>query len=147
MSSHTLASAHDAINKLVSDVLTAQNVLTIFEDLPLNVAQEAIIEGKTTPVKPWARIGIKDNLRTQETIGGVGQRRFDNNGIVIVELYTPAWDGLTLAHTLAPLIRNVFEGINVGALWFRNTRTNPVGPDGFWFHTNVISEFEWQELK
>lgn len=147
MSSHTLTSAHDAISLLAYSVLNAQSVLVVFEDVPLTPTQQAIIEGTSTPVKPWARLNVKDNLRSQETLGGVGQRRFDNAGIVIVELYTPSGDGKKLADSLGTLVRNAYENINIGSLWFRNARTVPVGPDGAWYHSNVIAEFEWQEVK
>lgn len=147
MSGHTLLSAHDAIEKLAADVLNAQSVTVVYADVPLTAAQQAIIEGTTNPVKSWARIDIKDNLRSQETLGGVGQRRFENKGIVIVEVYTPSFSGRTLADTLSALVRDAYEGINVGSLWFRNARTVPAAPDGFWNHTNVIAEFIWDEVK
>jgi hypothetical protein len=99
------------------------------------------------PVLPWARVGIKDNLRDQSSLGNQGNRRFESQGVVIVELYTPDGDGRFLDTTLTATLRNAFESVNVGDLWFRRARSEPVGPDRFWWHTNVIAEFLWVEVR
>lgn len=100
---------------------------------------------------PWARITIIHNTSGQATVGGaVGNRRFRRFGLVTVEVYTPFGDGLTNNDIFAKVAVDAFEGTRTSggdSVEFRNVRSNEIGPDGDWFHTNVIAEFEYDEVK
>lgn len=120
----------------------------VYTDVPLDAAAEAATNPESATLVPWARVSIKNNTRTQATLAGPLGRRFDARGVFIAEIYTPAGDGLTLARILARLVEQAFEGVSTpNGVWYRNVRTNEVGPDGPWFHVNVIAEFQYDEVR
>jgi hypothetical protein len=138
----TMAAAVDEMLTLFKDVWDDTGHEVMYADVPLTQAQLTLIESGNAP---WARVSVKHNLRSQKTIGA---RLFDNLGIVIVEVYTPKGDGLTTARSLGTLVRNAFEGVSTpNGVWFRNTRVNEIGPDGHWSRVNVITEFEYDEVR
>lgn len=126
--------------KTAWDAQTPPIPLLIFDD-----AKQDIPSGGT----PFARITVRHNLVEQATLGGIGGRRFRRFGIVAIEIYTPAGEGLTDADKFAKVALDAFEGKNTGgdAIEFRNTRVNEVGQDGPWFQTNVLADFEYDEVK
>lgn len=120
----------------------------VFEDMPLDAVAKAAVDDTNTNVVPWARATIRHNAGFQATLGGPGARRFDREGIFLVEIYAPRGDGLTLARSLHTLVEQAFEGVSTpNGVWFRNVRTEEVGPDGPWTHANVIIEFEYEEVR
>lgn len=117
----------------------------IFQDVPLDTAAQAAID---TQEIPWCRVSIRHNTRVQATLNGPGGRRFDARGIFIGEIYTPTGDGMTLARSLSRLVEQAFEGISTpNGVWFRNVRTQEIGPDGNFTHVNVIAEFQYDEVR
>lgn len=120
----------------------------VYTDRPLDAVAEAATNAESATLVPWARVNVKHNTRTQGTISGPPHRRFDVRGVFIAEIYTPGGDGLTLARILSRLVEQAFEGVSTpNGVWFRNVRTNEVGPDGPWFHVNVIAEFLYDEVR
>ena len=102
----------------------------------------------------YARITIKHNISPQVTVGatvanggnGVRFRRF---GIVTVQVFEIAGDGLTGADVLVDLALDAFEGEKTGLdrVEFRNANAEEIGEDGPWFHTNVTAEFVYDRVK
>lgn len=149
--SHTLASAHDAIHAraLAAWPVDATKYLPlIYTAVPLTALQKSAIAGTSGVRLSWARLSILDNVRDQVTIGQQNNRKFENLGVLTVEIYTPDGEGLKAAHEiLIPAMRNAFETDNSGSLWFRRARSEPVGPDRFWFHSQVKADFIWLEIR
>lgn len=111
----------------------------VYDNTPPDTALQAALDSGTTS---WARTNIKHNTRTQLTLAGIDNARFESRGILIVEIYALSGDGLVSAYTLANTVLEAFEGVSTpNGVWFRNTRINEVGPDGVYFHTNVVTEF------
>jgi len=99
---------------------------------------------------PWTRITVVHNTSTQVTLGQIGNRRFRRFGLVSVEVYTPFGTGLTDNDRFVKVAIDAFEGNTTGGedtVEFRNVRSNEIGSDGSWFQTNVIAEFEYDEVK
>jgi hypothetical protein len=141
----TMQQAVDAMLTLFEAAWDTTGHEAIYVDVPLTTAQEAVIK---TGNAPWARVTVKHNVRTQQTLGSQGNRLFDNIGLIIVEVYTPKGDGLTTARSLSTIARDAFEGVSTpNGVWFRNTRVNEIGPEGHWYHTNVIAEFSYDEIR
>lgn len=116
-----------------------------YEDVPLGAAMKVAIDSGSVP---WARVRIKPNKRFQATLAGTLGRRFDEHGILFIELYTPSGDGLTLARFLSTLVRNAFEGVSTpNGVWFRDVVATRVGPDGHWFHYNVTASYQFDEVR
>lgn len=144
----TIAQAVDDIHARFKAAWDTVEHAVVYTDVPLSTAAEAATNPESATLVPWARVTLRHNTRTQGTLVGVGGRRFDVRGVFTVEIYTPSGDGLTLARTLSRLVEQAFEGVSTpNGVWFRNTRTNEVGPDGPWFHVNVITEFLYDEVR
>ena len=105
---------------------------------------------KSTPPATAAYIQAKCDLlrEVQSSLGEAGNRRFRIYGIIMVQVFTPFGDGLTLADVLSGVVKGAFRGVNTGsdAITFRNTRVVDVGPSGAWRQTNVVAEFDYDEI-
>lgn len=98
----------------------------------------------------WCRITVSHNTSRHATLGGeTGNRRFRRFGIVTVQIFTEYGDGQVTADRLATIARDAFEGevTSPGRVIFRNVRVVDVGQDGPWTQTNVLAEFEYDEIR
>jgi hypothetical protein len=107
------------------------------------------------PFKPpgeniaWARVTLRTATGKQATLAGEeGSRRFNRTGVVIIQLFVPIADGMKMAYKLVKIVMGAYEGkATPGGVWFRNTRFNEVGIDGAWHQINVITDFNYDEVK
>jgi len=91
-------------------------------------------------VKPWIRYNYRPVAGGQATLGS----RFFTNGVIIHQIFTPPYQGLQSALSIADSVRSVYDGnVSVGGVWFRNTRPQVVGLTGGWFQVNVSVNFEY----
>lgn len=105
-------------------------------------------DGDSNP-DAWARIIVQHSLSNQASLANrSGQRRFTRMGLVTVQIFTPLGTGLSIADKMYRIVIDAFEGkATSGNVWFRNVRLNEIGPSGSWFQSNVIAEFEYDEIK
>jgi len=98
---------------------------------------------------PWAFIMVRHVTGTQETLGEIGGRRFRRKGIVTVQVRTPTGLGLSTNDIFSKIALDAFEGIETAPdqVIFRRARLQEVGNDGAWFLTNVMADFEYDEVK
>jgi hypothetical protein len=97
---------------------------------------------------PWVRLNVQFTAGSISCLGIVGDRRFRNEGLVFVQVFTPVGGGVSPNDLLATTARNVFRGVQLaGGLWFRNEGINDVGPDGKWYQQNVTAEFIFDEVE
>lgn len=98
--------------------------------------------------RAWFRIVVRHTNGEQTTLQEPGSRRFSREGLVTVQIFTPAGArGLTLVDRLGTMATNAFEGRQADGVWFRNVRLNEVGNTDAWFQTNVIAEFYYEQTK
>jgi hypothetical protein len=98
----------------------------------------------------WARISVQHGSGGQATLSNEsGRKRYRRTGIVFVQIFTDRGDGMVLADELATITKNAFEGVatNPGRVTFYRVRVREVGPDGQWFQTNVLADFDYDEVK
>lgn len=102
------------------------------------------------PEKPWARVSLRYGPSRQITFGPVLSRRFNRVGTVSVQVFEPlsSANDLSLGSQLAIIARDAFEGRSTASgIWFRNARITPIGADGAWYQTNVVVEFQYDEMR
>lgn len=117
----------------------------IYQDVPLDTAAQACID---TGTEAWARITYKPNLRTQTSIAGPTKAKYTAEGLVIIEIYTPTGDGGQQDRTLCALVETAYEGVSTAnGVWYRNTRSESIGPDGPWWHSNVIAQWSYDQVR
>lgn len=139
----TITAGRNAIYKQFTDTWNAQTppVPTIFYD----DKQFDLPDGDTT----WAFVMVRHDGSEQATLGEVGGRRFRRRGRVVVQVRTPTGLGLSTNDVYSKVALDAFEGVETAPdqVIFRNARLQEEGTDGAWFLTNVISEFEYDEVK
>jgi hypothetical protein len=98
---------------------------------------------------PWARTTLRHSTGQQATIASFsGVSRWFREGVLTIQIFTPSGEGLSRAYDLAKVISDALEGVSTSCgVWFRNTRLNEVGPDGDWFQINVMTDFNYDEIK
>jgi len=99
---------------------------------------------------PWARVSFRNVAGRQATLSGeTGRRMFQHTGVASVQIFTPTGDGRVLADQLAQIAKNSFEGTTTapGDVRFRNARILHVGQEGSWYQTNVLADFEYEEVR
>jgi hypothetical protein len=120
--------------------------------LPKVIWQRVEPSGAQKPkgTEAWARITVEHNEGGQATFGGPGNRLFDREGIVTVQVFTPqkSDQGGTVLEALGAIARDAFEGRSTpSGVWFRDVRLQEVGPDEPWWQLNVTAKFNYDELK
>lgn len=98
----------------------------------------------------WARVSVKHGPSAQATIGGSpGNKRFRRIGFVVIQLFVPIGQGLTVADRYAKVAVDAFEGkaTKPDGAFFYNVRANEIGPTDDWFQMNILAEFQWDEVK
>ncbi|MCK5131700.1 MAG: hypothetical protein KAR40_06055 [Candidatus Sabulitectum sp.] len=98
---------------------------------------------------PWCRVNWNDNNKEQATLSGaVGSRRFTSYGILVVQVFVPDGKGLIGDIDYPKLISDAYEGKRTtSGIWFKNVTIKGIGSDGSFYQTNVIAEFEYDEIK
>jgi hypothetical protein len=98
----------------------------------------------------WVRFSVRHFDSNQESLGGVGNRKFLREGRIFVQCFTPLDSGLAGADNLATVARNIFEGKTLGTENIRCTDAvvREIGPtdDGF-YQLNVEIAFNYSEVK
>lgn len=109
-------------------------------------------EAYDTPVgSEWVRVAVRHNASNQETLGGIGNRKYERIGSVFVQCFTPLDKGLAAADNLAAAARAIFEGKTLApageAIHFFDVVVREIGPDGAWYQVNVEAFFTYHETK
>lgn len=110
---------------------------------------EDVRQQRDSNERPWSTTTLRHASGQQMTLGtATGTSRFARDGLLIVQIFTPAGKGLQDAYNLAKVVVDAYEGSTTpGGVWFRNVRLNEVGRDGRFFQMNVLVEFLYDELK
>lgn len=100
---------------------------------------------------PWARVTVQHNpTGGQVTLSGAtGSRRFRRFGLVTIQIFTIFGEGLVKADELARVAQGAFEGVRTspGGVIFRAVNAVEIGKSKEWFQTNVLAQFEYDEVK
>lgn len=98
----------------------------------------------------WGRVTIRHVEAEQHTLADSSSKKlFCNYGVVTVQIFAPMRDnsGALVARRLAEVVKAAFEGVSTENVWFRSARYNEVGREGAWYQFNVVSDFQWDEMR
>ena len=97
----------------------------------------------------WARVTLRNILGNQASLtGALATSRFDREGLLTVQVFVPAGEGLSEAYQLAKIVADAYEGVaSPNGVWFRNVRVNEIGEDGDFYQVNVLVDFSYSEIK
>ncbi len=94
----------------------------------------------------WARASVQTSL-SRQTAFGHSTRRYENTGVLSVQIFTPVGVGLKQAKTLAEIVLAGFRGHRTtNGVIFRDMDLVDVGSDGKWYQLNVLVNFEVDEI-
>lgn len=95
----------------------------------------------------FARVTVQHDDGGQRSLGGIGARIFENEGLITVQVFVPlaGRGGYSIAQALAEVAKAAFEGKSTPAVWFRNVRFNEIGPEGPFYQINVNADFVWHQ--
>lgn len=117
---------------------------------PVKAVYDDTAEERPEQGQPWVRLMVKHTTGGQATVGGrPGQKRFRRFGILTVQVFTPFGQGLTLSDTLVNVVLGIFEGqqASLDGAFFYNCRPQEIGQSDDWHQTNVVVEFQWDQIR
>lgn len=104
-------------------------------------------EFKPPSVTPWVRVIVRNTSSAQETLGPIGNRRYNRKGSIIIQVRVLGNTGTEQSGELADNARNIFEGTSFSQVNVNDSIVKEIGTDGKWFLTNVESFFFYEEIK
>lgn len=98
---------------------------------------------------PWVRFTMSHTGGSQDSLGGINNRKFLRSGNLIAQVFTPQDGGLSTSDVLTEAALAALEGLT---FTLSNIRTygatiNEIGPDNGWYQVNVDVPFEYDVLK
>lgn len=102
-----------------------------------------------TPGAKFVRVSVRHRVRAQETLGGIGRRKFESIGGVIVQCFSALDKGRKEADDLAQAVRTIFEGktLTPTAVHFFACDTREIGNSAGRFQVNAEAFFFYVETK
>lgn len=96
----------------------------------------------------WARITVVELDSRQVSMGDIGNRRFDNDGMILVNCFAPLGKGAQAALVLAQVAKTVFGSVAFSDLHTFAATHRILGkdPDGWWVVVVEI-RFRYYEIK
>lgn len=97
----------------------------------------------------WARLTVRHAIRAQESLGGIGARKFESEGSAIVQCFAPLDSGASLADALAEVARSIFEGKTLlpEVIRFTSAEIQEIGPTDAWYQINCTASFSYTQTK
>lgn len=141
----TSAEARDDLYKLVTDAWGVTGPIN-YEDQPTN---ESTNPFPPKTIVPWLRLQMHHTTGFQATLAnGTGVRRFRRTGVYMIQVFSPLGSSLLDPQNHSKIVNDALEGVATPHdVLIRNVRITEVGSDGHWFQTNVIADFEYDEVK
>lgn len=134
----TFSEARDAIMQVFYSVWSTTGYPVFWTDLPGD---------KPTTQIPWARVTLKHNLGGQASLSGeTGCRMFNRSGTLFIQVFVPVGGANAKGYNLAQKVANAFEDAKID-VWFRNTRMREEGVSGAFEQTNVLTDFQYDEVR
>lgn len=143
-SSLTITQARDEIYTMLKTAWDAMS-----DDYPLRFQgmAEADPSSQVTDHHPpaWARASIHHTDMGDDALGG---RLFYRRGLLMVELFTPRFDGLSTLDTLSQVVISAFQGQkSPSGIWFREVTFTETDSDGVYATGQVRARFEYNEVR
>ncbi len=122
---------------------------TAWDTTSLTAVYENVRGTVPTGQAAWARPVIRHSPGGGQSLtGGLSTTKYTRTGLMVVSIFIPNGNGLSLGRSLGKTVADAFEGkATASAVWFRNVRIIEVGPSAEWYQFNVVIEFVYDEIK
>lgn len=95
----------------------------------------------------YVRMVVRHDDRAQETLGAVGNRKFETDGRVVVQIFTPIDKGAGVADPIVEKVRSIFEGKTIDSIRYYIVNSRELNPDGKWNMVVAEVAFVYNETK
>lgn len=134
------------------DAMYAQVVATVDPDWPIQFPDtvNAELNGEPPSAGPWVRATIRHADAYQSSLTGPleGKKRYQREGTLHVQIFTPTGDGLTAATEAAEKVAEGLEDFRHPVLWFRNVRIEDAVLDRAGLNqTKVLATFKYDTVR
>lgn len=139
----------EARDEILAVLATAWAASGTTSSIPLSYVGDGAsvpTDNDTTPA--WARADVREVLSRDASLTGAnGTKRYENRGLVVLQIFTPTGDGHATADAIKNVFKEAFRGTKTAnGVWFRNVRVTPVGTSGAWYQHNGIAEYSYDEV-
>lgn len=95
----------------------------------------------------WVRLVSKLAVSGQRSLGQSGNRKYDRNGIIFAQVFSPINEGSSSGTALAKQIEDLYEGERFNGVVGQDSIIRDIGPDGEWYQLQVEINFQYEEIK
>lgn len=96
---------------------------------------------------PWVDLWINHVGGFQSSLGREGNRIFEKRGLANARVFTPLGTATDVNDGIMEEIKNLYEGVRIGRLWFVDARGQSIGPDDAWYQQNLLVEFRYTSVR
>lgn len=113
---------------------------------PLVFANEAF---DSEGVAEWASLEVRQTGGGQDSLGAVGNRRFERRGLVFVQLYAAVNRGLARLDELSKTVLDTLEAktLPVNSVFLYDGVFRELPPSGPWVRGSVTIQVTYDEIK
>lgn len=110
------------------------------KDLPKIDLNDPLVEDE------FVSFNMRHNDDVQRTLGGIGQRRYEQFGVITIQIFVKPGDGLANLDTFGKIAVDIFKGKSTGSdrVLFTRSRYNEIGRSGNWNQGNVSVDFVYE---
>ena len=132
-----IADARDEMLAIFKSVWDTAGYVAEWPDLPFTIPTSG----------PWARITVKHGTGGQASLSDEnGQRRWNRNGTLFIQIFTEVGNGDVTALGLVQSVMDAYQSAK-GTVWYRNIRFQEIGTDGSFEQTNVLVDFQYDDIQ
>lgn len=145
-----ITQGRDAIHTQIKTTLDADPVTAPVKVLYWDTGQDVpkTQDALTKAADPYFVVNVALNGGGQATLADQnGQTKFGRFGIATLNIYAPFGTGQVLLDQYLEVGLRAFEGKQIDGVWFRNVRPVDLGQRGQYFRSNIIADFEFDQLR
>jgi len=95
----------------------------------------------------WARVKVLHAVGRQGSLtGGLGTVKYERQGILWIQVFSPVGDGNKAGYDAAQCLVNAYQAAR-GSIWYRNIRMDEMGTDGAFERFDVKADFEYTDVR
>lgn len=152
----TVRQARDEMMARLTTVLAASafsSIKVVYDDVaadvPLNDPTNVPPPPDAPAGQPWLRAGARHADGRNASLGSInGKKRHEMSGLVFVQVFTPAGDGLKKSYDIVQVVLDAYRsgGATAGGIQFQRARFREIGISGAWHQTNCLSDFLYDQI-
>lgn len=109
--------------------------------------------GEPDRTKVWVRISPQPVTREQASLSNdvfvKGNKMYTSGGLVFIQIFFPKsyQNAAAVSRKFGQMIVQIFNGTSTeGCVWFRNTRVYPLPSEELFYRSNVVTEYQHDEI-